>query len=635
MNKAGGKKKQNIILLGISIISRPLTSDTFITPANKKIENCVSPQECVVRYWLDKIPEDEDITIVSLCSSQTKEANRKVTIPDKKIANYINSHWENEIFTPIYRKTKDDQEDVSDLEQTETSIHVDGATPRKSEKKVPHKYNSSHTFNLTFGRKLLGVQENPGFITIKSNSSINLGDKNQIKQESKDNINEIPEVNTKQKKQETDSNRYTMNISAYDFFQGQIERCQERKNRDINYVVINQNRIAAAIGEVTAELRNLYKDNPDSCLYVDTHGGFRDISQMLNAVLSLLKHENYKGAGTSVNIVPQEVMGVHYGNEQNGTPNEIVDQMQSFEIFDFITGINDFAYYGNAEILKEYYERHNGQEATTQKITNAMEQISMGTQICSPTLYTVGLEKLRKLLKSPAEDDLFKIFKENIQADYGVILDDNIDDDTRNFEIIQRCMNKHLYQQALTFAESQMPKYFCNKIVEIINGPQKKENYNSDREKYKCSYKEFENQLIDNLVFQLENDKYLAWKDNDEKENKDERVLLKSLEEKRTCDDLIEKVSKLKRKNDRYLAWINVKDKQDRDLYQISCFLEPRFLTTPPKYKQFHELLLIHAILKDQRNTVNHGGEDNEGDVESLKLLMDRYIMLVKELTVK
>lgn len=186
----------------------------------------------------------------------------------------------------------------------------------------------------------------------------------------------------------------------------------------------------------------------DGKFWIDTHGGFRDVSLVSNAIVSLLK---------VYNSVPDAIVGVRYGGTK-----EIINQESSFKMFDFVSGMNEFIQFGSADTLEDYYK--NLGDGPIKKALSAMTKISDGTRLCDPKLYITGLDALAVCIDQvPAEDELFTIFVDYIKRDYGDLLDKK---KRTNLKIIKRCLDKKLYQQALTFIESLMPEDFVsNKIV--------------------------------------------------------------------------------------------------------------------------------------------------------------------------
>lgn len=66
----------------------------------------------------------------------------------------------------------------------------------------------------------------------------------------------------------------------------------------------------------------------------------------------------------------------------------------------------------------------------------------------------------------PETDTMLSIFSEYIRRDYGELLDRNR---RTPVQIIKRCTEKGLLQQALTFAESLMPAFIMNSGFLLFN----------------------------------------------------------------------------------------------------------------------------------------------------------------------
>ena len=106
-----------------------------------------------------------------------------------------------------------------------------------------------------------------------------------------------------------------VNVSAWEYFESRINDY----NNNVKYEVIDMDDLSnpyQAIAEVIKKVRENYEDGADR-LWVDTHGGLRDVAQIFSALISLLKVDN---------IVPKEILGVEYGK------NLIVSQKEAFSI---------------------------------------------------------------------------------------------------------------------------------------------------------------------------------------------------------------------------------------------------------------------------------------------------------------
>lgn len=195
-------------------------------------------------------------------------------------------------------------------------------------------------------------------------------------------------------------------------------------------------------------------------LYIDTHGGLRDIVVSLNAVISLLS------VGEAIR--PKMVSGI------NMASGRIEDQSAAFNIFNFFSGINDFLHFGNADVLSEYFDMKNNfayltgadpkVQKTAKEIVKHMQKISLGAQMSDPGAFLEGLKELGYELEigkggeSKLKGTSLGIFEQKIKDEYGKLLKDpNI------LDLIIWCINHGLLQQALTFIESMLPYYYRDK----------------------------------------------------------------------------------------------------------------------------------------------------------------------------
>lgn len=237
------------------------------------------------------------------------------------------------------------------------------------------------------------------------------------------------------------------------FFENQIEAfCKENHymNPVIHRIGLLVDDPYKGIAEAVDKIRELKGADPNGVLWIDPHGGFRDVALVMQAVISLLKVDG---------IVPDGIYGIRY--DHDNAKNTIAQQKDAFQVFDFVTGMNDFINFGNADVLKTYFV--HGDE-TEQKIVGAIDKIAQGTQLCYPVLYRQGLNELERLLPSmdAGGDTMLGLFREYIEDSYGELLNAK----TRTtLGIVKHCYEKKLYQQALTFIESDMPREIITRDI--------------------------------------------------------------------------------------------------------------------------------------------------------------------------
>lgn len=682
VNERNNKKELDIILLNMSTLPQKPRMNSFSTPDGEDVSDCISQLECIVRYILRTTNRDAEI--VPLCTAETLKPIAGLTVSED-MAKSINSRWEKEIF-----KLDEIDNKNHELAEVEDLIKLSD-NPQKPSKSFWQQIKDS----LKKDSKPIEYNDN---WHLESKSPINLTVK------SKTNFRH-DETESIEKAQTDQSLVLDQEISAFQFFKNQINGCIEKGDKTIyylnddpddpdyqdDYISLSEDNIPAAVRETTNVLRYLFRKYPDSHLYIDTHGGFREFSLVLNAVLSLLKQDGFNSNSKNVKIAPEKIFGVEIGSHKKP---RIVDQTETYAIFDFITGMNDFINFGSAKVLNEYYDHFGDHTGRTNQVTNAMNKISDGIQFCSSNLYIQGLNELEQQFENSENesglDDLFKIFENNIKEDYGELLNPNLEASARSFKIVKWCRENGLYQQALTFAESQMPKYFCMYIVSIQKEASKAQEYEDKRNSVANNkWKDFENQVIDTLISQIGNmvDSFFYAEDKSEEttsfieklKDGNELAITELYDtlarnnnhffDKRQINDFNCKSTKNKIVAEKYVNLINTScEKIQNDItckksevskYQqaiehlptynvnnkryyvkislkkkavLSCILLPKNKNEFDE-KKFIQLLMIHKEIKDRRNQFNHGDSKNNPNVKELGVLMDHYFDLIDALS--
>lgn len=290
-------------------------------------------------------------------------------------------------------------------------------------------------------------------------------------------------------------------ISAVSFLKKRIEECYEKGEKEITYKVFHLYRddgeiprgidaeivldkkcsvpdylsgIRSVIKEIRATVMDNNKENIETPFYIVSHGGLRDVILSLNAIISLMDGEG---------VSPTKICGTNTSN------HTIEDQRASFDIFRFVSGMQDFLNVGSVDILQNYYKESvylyisdkKDAEEFNKKLLNAMNKVSIGVQYSNPESYISGLDDLKKVLDTDIDDKFEKtslgIFKDTIKKDFGVLLDP---EKRTEVDMVERCVNKKQYQQALTFLESELPKYYREKGIISFYG----NNHKNRREKF-------------------------------------------------------------------------------------------------------------------------------------------------------
>ncbi len=335
------------------------------------------------------------------------------------------------------------------------------------------------------------------------------------------------------------------------------------------------------IQEAVKDIRNTKDEMAE--LWIDTHGGFRDIALIMEAIVSLLKVDS---------IIPEKIYGVKMGE------NIIVNQKAAFSVFEFVSGMNEFIDYGSVNILNRYYE---GVDSTDiKKLLDAMNKVAMGTQECDTGIYEKGLNELGEALRNLKDNDsLLSIFKDYVESSYGNLL---YPDKRSTIDIVKRCIDKGLVQQMLTFIESRMPEEFVKKrLVYCREGELSKRGLTQNERKNE-TYKVDANYIIDNFVAQrIDEKKYIK------------KILNGDIESRST--------------------FMSDPDSDEKILYDRNA--KKKFIVCTrlkhEKHAEGERLMHMHAALKKCRNKYNHCDPDRVSSEEIIKFTR-KYIELAEEL---
>lgn len=423
-------------------------------------------------------------------------------------------------------------------------------------------------------------------------------------------------------------------ITALNFFEDRIKSSEEYKmlaSCVFDHCEIDLDKPEEAIQNSVERIKHLKDEFPDEeiRLWIDTHGGLRDVALLINVVGYLLEEfADFKIAGV-------------YGTETQN--HRIIDQKNAFYSLAFVSGMSDFMNFGNVDVLKRYYESEiSGGDEEIRKLVDAMQMVSDGTQFCDPYLYKEGLNALSDVIESQsgdslqAEKALLPIFYDTIKKDYGNLLDRESRSD---LDIIERCMKKKQYQQALTFIEALMPEYFFEKRMLYFSDEDKEKAEAATEKSYK-SYKSAISNMLDNFLEKVNN-------------------LFKKHEDPRNTLAVKAGILAGAKKTDEFASDIEQILKKNRAPEDLSCGMKKNLKDSEMvvstgdgnsvHYKsdisfadrpRLIRVMQMHRVLKDSRNKFNHAVEGNAGadlskrrpELVHVLTVMEKYISEVREL---
>ena len=385
--------------------------------------------------------------------------------------------------------------------------------------------------------------------------------------------------------------------SAINFYK---ERMGLKNEEKIKIVDVEEKEFTPAISKVVETIRSLYaeKNSEDELkLWIDTQGGFRNITLVMNAIISLLKTDN---------IEPDGIYSVNFNSKAKLQP--IIDQTETYKIFQFVSGINEFSRYGRAEQLEDYYDSISPEN--TPKVIRKMKDITEAIQMCNMIQFENYLKDLRKLVKErdTSEKNLLNIFWKQIENDYGQLLEESC----TGLDIVEWFYKKKFYQQAITYIESKLPQEWVER--EIISY---KENGNGLNELKKLLKKHLEKDA--NLVVNQIARQYFTWtfivKEKNGKKV-DKFNTRSNLKKARTAN--YRTSNQLRNVNILYgqlsLGTMNISIKKGIDADTVM------------------DMILLYKLLKNERNKFNHMSDKNDrADQETLGKVIRLFIECGRE----
>ncbi len=436
--------------------------------------------------------------------------------------------------------------------------------------------------------------------------------------------------------------------TAFKYFEERVRVIAKEKGSKrkiaIKSIKIDENEPKQGIAEAVREIRFVMGGNKFQGKYnsgekakepaefwIDTHGGFRDIAMHMEAVISLLKVDG---------IVPNQIYGMRYDADRN-KPSTLVSQKDSFDMFDFVAGMNEFITKGRADILSNYYNMHGNEGNQNQKaVIDAIKTIAAGTEECNPDEYIRGLDELGKALEGFDESvGILGVFKEYIKDSYGDLLDP---EKRTTVDILRKCLEKGLYQQTLTLLETLMPREFVerriiaykdNELEQIKN--KYEQEYLAEKKKrahlikaHDSKYNYIVNKYLGKIFYFKEEygedeESSLGEESNQEVEYFNailrKAEVSRALDESFFCDKHGKKFKKMK------LVTLEKKEPDASGKKNFEYDIKIESSIKPEDEKKAGELLRMHKALKVSRNKFNHCNPDR-ASTEDIKAVLDKYI---------
>ncbi len=444
-------------------------------------------------------------------------------------------------------------------------------------------------------------------------------------------LHELYVLNTKETKETIkcdvweklkDKDKYKIKLSAFEYFK---ERCGVDKELIKDIDVDN---LENAVYEISSKIQeHVSMHNEIVHIYIDIHGGPRSTFSVVDAVMMLIKKMN------NVDIAGiYTVSSVRKEDEQGKTYNigVITDCTKDFDIFDFVSGINEFLSFGRSEGLIEYNKKNVVQKnKEEEKLVNLINLISDGILLNRTNNFEKNLQDLSKQLNTKIVDDEQKSFYDSIKSlikdNYKVTLQVK----EHNFECnlldnkyvnyfpaqLQWCINKKHYQQALVLIENRT--YYVLSDYNIIKEDDERKKYYIDNVFVDwCNYAlfQFVRGKVDNKELEFVYKKYKRHFDG---------IQIKDENYETVINKIMNQMIDSEKMPVRYHQPINNK-KIDKNIHIDEKFNEKLDSETIPIpineeiikekkdfLKKFYILMYIYTGLKKYRNTVAHPNPEN------------------------
>ena len=417
--------------------------------------------------------------------------------------------------------------------------------------------------------------------------------------------------------------------TAYEFFREQIQwYVKERYGYDLPDnifipVPIDPDHMKDGICKAAIEIRKVQQQNTEKVqLWLNTQGSFREITFVMIAISTLLENQYIK---------VKNIVSVQYQDKQN---SELREQLDTYKILSFVSGMNAFIRYSRVDQLKEYYEwkkSYIDKEPDEMPIIDQMEQFAEALQFCNPQGLEKTLENLRNEISKYEEqveekDDFFVVFIDEVKKQYGNVLAKN---KFRSIDLVKWLYDNKFYQQALTYIEAEIPKKIIGaegegKLLTYI--------YNIGEGMTKT---EFETEI-----------KKIAEKKGKKKEN----IFLEKFTngDFETLSNLKDGVENIEKFRDGKIEGFKGHEGywepgQEKEIIRVRNSTNQQegmdrssTVTVRSNCKNsitFQHLLYLYRLLKSARNRINHfDGDRNEDDSETVKHAIELFIEIGGEL---
>ena len=199
----------------------------------------------------------------------------------------------------------------------------------------------------------------------------------------------------------------------------------------------------------------LEKINEGDTLSIDLSGGMRDTAMLLVTAARCMR-----------DLRKVETRRVIYA-ELRGEEPVAHDRTQLYDLFDFVTAMDEFFSTGTAQKLKRYLWSEGEKDPVLHTLLTRINQFSEDLALCRVQKLNDDLNQIDQALKKTPKksqnltDLFFRLLKDRFSTEFAELLSSG---EKALPALVNWCAGHGMYQQALTLLCEQMPEYVCQHL---------------------------------------------------------------------------------------------------------------------------------------------------------------------------
>lgn len=199
----------------------------------------------------------------------------------------------------------------------------------------------------------------------------------------------------------------------------------------------------------------LEKINEGDTLSIDLSGGMRDTAMLLVTAARCMR-----------DLRKVETRRVIYA-ELRGEEPVAHDRTQLYDLFDFVTAMDEFFSTGTAQKLKSYLWSEGEKDPVLHTLLTRINQFSEDLALCRVRKLNDDLNQIAQALKETPKksqnltDLFFRLLKDRFSTEFAELLSSG---EKALPALVSWCAKHGMYQQALTLLCEQMPAYVCRHL---------------------------------------------------------------------------------------------------------------------------------------------------------------------------